>query len=54
MQKLENSTLQRFLEELTDALKAENEDREYENKSEDDRYSILNIPFIVSSLWEAF
>lgn len=54
MQKLENSTLQRFLEELIDVLKAENEDREYENKSEDDRYSILNIPFIVSSLWEAF
>ncbi len=54
MQKLENGTLQRFLEELTDVLKAENEDREYENKSEDDRYSILNIPFIVSSLWEAF
>lgn len=54
MLKLENETLQRFLEELTDVLKAENEDREYENKSEDDRYSILNIPFIVSSLWEAF
>lgn len=54
MQKLENSTLQRFLEELADALKAENEDREYENKSEDDRYSILNVPFVVSSLWEAF
>lgn len=54
MQKLENSTLQRFLEELSDALKAENENREYENKSKDDRNSILNIPFIVSPLWEAF
>ena len=54
MQKLENSTLQRFLEELKDTLESENESREYENLSEDDRYSILNIPFLMSSLWEAF
>ena len=43
MQKLVNYTFQKFLEELTDVLKAENEDREYENKSEDERYSILNF-----------
>lgn len=54
MQKLENSTLQRFLEELKDTLESENESREYENLTEDDRYSIFNIPFLMSSLWEAF
>ena len=54
MKKLQNKTLQTFLDRLADELKSENENREYENKSEDDRYSILNIPFIVSSLWEAF
>ena len=54
MQKLENSTLQRFLEELKDALECENEDRKYENLSEEDSYSLLDIPFLMSSLWEAF
>lgn len=54
MQKLENKTLQRFLEDLKDTLESENESREYENLSEDDRYSILNIPFLISPLWEAF
>ena len=54
MQKLENYTLQKFLERLKDDLESENENREYENLSEDDKYSILNIPFLISSLWEAF
>lgn len=50
MQKLENYTLQKFLERLKDDLESENENREYENLSEDDKYSILNIPFLISSL----
>lgn len=54
MQKLQNDTLQKFLERLIEDLKSENEDREYENLSEDNKYQILNIPFLISSLWEAF
>ena len=54
MQKLDNYTLQKFLERLKYDLETENENREYENLSEDDRYSTLNIPFLISSLWEAF
>ena len=54
MQKLQNDTLQKFLERLTEDLKSENEDREYKNLSEDNKYQILNIPFLISSLWEAF
>ncbi len=54
MQKLQNFTLQDFLDTLAEELKRENEDREYENLSEDNRYPILDIPFLISSLWEAF
>lgn len=54
MKELENYTLQKFLERLKDDLESENDNREYENLSEDDKYSILNIPFLISSLWEAF
>lgn len=54
MQKLENSTLQGFLERLAEELKNENEDREWDNQSEEDKKSIFNIPFLISSLWEAF
>lgn len=54
MLKLQNGTLQNFLDRLADELKSENENREYENLSEDDKYQILNIPFLISSLWEAF
>lgn len=54
MQKLQNDTLQIFLDRLADELKDENENREYENLCEDDKYQILNIPFLISSLWEAF
>lgn len=54
MQKLQNDTLQKFLDRLTEELKSENKDREYENKSEDNKKSIFDIPFLISSLWEAF
>lgn len=54
MKKLQNDTLQKFLERLAEDLKSENEDREYENLSEDNKYQILDIPFLISSLWEAF
>lgn len=54
MQKLQNDTLQKFLDRLTEYLKSENKDREYENKSEDNKKQIFDIPFLISSLWEAF
>lgn len=54
MKELENKTLQSFLNHLTEELKSENENREYENLSENNRYLILDIPFLISSLWEAF
>lgn len=54
MKKLQNDTLQIFLDRLAEDLKSENENREYENLSEDNKYQILNIPFLISSLWEAF
>ena len=54
MEKLQNDTLQKFLERLAEDLKSENEEREYENLSEGNKYQILNIPFLISSLWEAF
>ena len=54
MQKLENNTLQTFLDRLAGELKSENENREYENVVTNNEYKILNIPFLISSLWEAF
>ena len=54
MQKLQHDTSPQRLARLKDAVECENENREYENLSEDDKYSILNIPFLISSLWEAF
>lgn len=54
MQKLQNDILQRFLDRLIEELKATNEDREYQNTYEDDNKKILDIPFLVSCLWEAF
>lgn len=54
MKKLQNNILQNFLDKLAEDLKSENENREYENLSEDNKYQILNIPFLISSLWEAF
>ena len=47
MKKLQNDTLQKFLERLAEDLKSENEDREYENLSEDNKYQTLNIPFLI-------
>lgn len=54
MKKLQNNTLQIFLDRLAEDLKSENKDKEYEKSSEDDKCQILNIPFLISSLWEAF
>lgn len=54
MQKLENKTLQRFLERLKENLKTENENKKYENLSENDKHTIIDIPFVMSSLWQAF
>lgn len=48
MQKLQNDTLQKFIEVLIDELKRENEDRKVHDIKE------LDIPFIISSLWQSF
>lgn len=47
MQKLENSTLQKFLDKLIDELKRE---KEY-NRLKNDQ---LNIPFIISAIYQSF
>ena len=48
MKKLQNDTLQKFLENVITELKRTNEDRKiYDIKG-------LDIPFIVSSLWQSF
>ena len=54
MKKLENKTLQAFLDNLVEVLKDENESREWDNQSEENKESIFDIPFLVSSLWQAF
>lgn len=48
MQKLQNDTLQRFLDYFIQELKRTNEDRKQYDIKE------LNIPFIISSLWQSF
>lgn len=48
MQRLENYTLQTFLNSFIKELKRENENREYKNIMK------LNIPFIISSLYQSF
>ena len=48
MQKLQNDTLQQFLENLIEGLKNENDDRKYHDLKK------LNIPFIVSTLYQSF
>lgn len=48
MQKLQNYTLQRFLDYIIEELKRENEDRKIHDTKE------LDIPFIISSLWQSF
>lgn len=48
MQKLQNDTLQKFLDNFIEELKRENSDRRYREIKE------FNIPFIVSSLYQSF
>ena len=48
MQKLENYTLQKFLDAFVNELKRENSDREYHGIRK------LNIPFIISTLYQSF
>lgn len=54
MQNLKNKTLQAFLDNLVEALKDENESREWDNQSEENKKQIFDIPFLISSLWQAF
>jgi len=48
MKKLENSTLQKFLDNFVEHLKYENENRKLYNEKE------IDIPFIISSLYQSF
>lgn len=48
MEKLQNKTLQRFIDTFIKELKRENEDRECHDIKK------LNIPFILSSLYQSF
>ena len=48
MQKLQNSTLQKFLDKFINELKRENSDREYHETRK------LDIPFIISTLYQIF
>ena len=48
MQKLQNDTLQRFLDYFIEELKRTNEDRKLYDIKE------FDIPFIISSLWQSF
>ena len=48
MQKLQNDTLQQFLENFIETLKNENDNRKFHDLEE------LNIPFIVSTLYQSF
>ena len=50
MQKLQNNTLQKFIDILIEELKQKNEDR----KLYDIDIEELDIPFIISSLWQSF
>lgn len=48
MQKLQNSTLQKFLDKFINELKRENSDRGYHETRK------LDIPFIISTLYQSF
>lgn len=48
MQKLQNNTLQKFLDSFINELKRENNDREYRGARK------LDIPFIISTLYQSF
>ena len=50
MQKLQNNTLQKFIDILIEELKQKNEDRKLYDIDVDE----LDIPFIISSLWQSF
>lgn len=55
MQKLENKILQAFLDDLIETLKDTNYSNEWDNKSEEyNKKPIFDIPFLASSLWQAF
>lgn len=54
MQKLDNKTLQSFLDNLIKALKEENESREWDNQHEDSKIPIFDVPFLISSLYQSF
>lgn len=54
MKEIENKTLQAFLDNLIEQLKSENDDREWDNQSEDNKKQIFDIPFLISSLWQSF
>ena len=47
MQKLENSTLQKFIEKLIEELKREKEYSRLKNNQ-------LDIPFIISAMYQSF
>ena len=50
MKKLQNNTLQKFLDNVITELKRHNDDRQlYDIDIQE-----LDIPFIVSSLWQSF
>lgn len=51
-----NHTLHRFVCNLIEELKEVNDDREYHNKyhNKEDHKQILDIPFIISSLYQSF
>ena len=48
MKKLQNDTLQKFLDNFINELKRENNDREYHELRK------LDIPFIISTLYQSF
>ena len=48
VKKLQNNTLQQFIDKLIEELKNENDNRLYHKEKE------LNIPFIISSLYQSF
>ena len=48
VKKLQNNTLQQFIDNLIEELKNENDNRLYHKEKE------LNIPFIISSLYQSF
>ena len=50
MQRLENPVLQKFIDELVEAFKRENEERKWHVEKQQE----LDIPFLISSLYQSF